>query len=114
MTNEMISAGAIARIWRGYTSVQNADKLERLFLDEAIPSIESNKPNGLKGLNLFRLDSETEVEFTTVMYFDSLESVKEFAGEDYQRAHIDPAVGPLLLRYDKVVKHHVVKETKFW
>lgn len=104
----------IARIWRGWTSVQNAKKLELILRKEAIPSIEKDKPNGLKGIQLLTLHTGDEVMFTTIMYFDSIESVKAFAGDDYSQAHIDPAVRPLLIRYDKVVEHHSIQESKTW
>ena len=104
----------IARIWRGWTSTQNAEKLEHILRDEAIPSIEKNKPDGLKRIELLTLQDGNEVMFTTIMYFESIESVKAFAGEDYAMAHIDPAVGPLLTRYDKLVAHHTIKESKSW
>ena len=104
----------IARIWRGWTSLENAPKLEAILRDEAIPNIENNKPDGLKGIQLFTLQNGDEIMFTTVMYFDSIESVKAFAGEEYSKAHIDPAVRPLLLRYDEVVSHHTVKESRNW
>ena len=104
----------IARIWRGWTSLENAPKLEAILRDEAIPNIENNKPDGLKGIQLLTLQNVDEIMFTTVMYFDSIESVKAFAGEEYSKAHIDPAVRPLLLRYDVVVSHHTVKESRNW
>jgi hypothetical protein len=104
----------IARIWRGWTSLENAPKLEAILRDEAIPNIENNKPEGLRGIQLFTLQNGDEIMFTTVMYFDSIESVKAFAGEEYSKAHIDPAVRPLLLRYDEVVAHHTVKESRNW
>ncbi|HET6540522.1 MAG TPA: hypothetical protein VFG46_08570 [Chryseolinea sp.] len=104
----------IARIWRGSTSVQDAKKLEQILREEAIPSIEKNKSNGLKGIALLTLQKENEVVFTTIMYFDSIESVIAFAGDDYSKAHIDPAVKPLLTRYDKVVEHHTIRESRTW
>ena len=104
----------IARIWRGWTSIEDAEKLELTLRNEAIPSIEKNKPKGLKGIQLLTLQSGNEVMFTTIMYFDSLEAVKAFAGNEYSKAHIDPAVKPLLKRYDQVVEHHTMKELKTW
>ena len=104
----------IARIWRGWTSLQNASKLELILRNEAIPSIEKNKPNGLKGIELLTVETENEVMFTTIMYFDSIESVKAFAGDEYSKAHIDPAVKPLLTKYDQVVEHHTIKESRTW
>lgn len=104
----------IVRIWRGWTTIENAAALEKVLRYEAIPSIESAKPKGLKGINLLTLPGKNEVQFTTIMYFESIEAIKEFAGEDYGNAHIDPSVAPLLLRYDKDVEHHTLKETRNW
>jgi len=104
----------IARIWRGWTTKENAPALERVFRDNAIPGIELSKPKGLIGITLLTLERGSEVEFTTILYFDTLESVKAFAGDDYEKAHIDPAVQPLLLRYDKRVEHHMLKESRNW
>lgn len=104
----------IARIWRGWTSPQNASKLEHILRNEAIPSIEKNKPSGLKGIELLTLDTGNEVMFTTIMYFESIEAVRAFAGEEYSKAHIDPAVKPLLTKYDQVVEHHTIKESRTW
>jgi hypothetical protein len=54
------------------------------------------------------LDDETE--FVTIMWFDSLESVKEFAGNDYEKAVIYPDAIPLLTRYDRRSQHYEVKK----
>lgn len=97
---------SIARIWHGWTTQQNAAELERILTQEAIPSINENKPAGLRGIQLLQRTVGKEVEFTTIMWFDNLEAVKEFAGEKYETAHIDPNVKPLLLRYDKKSTHH--------
>lgn len=94
--------------------MDNAAKLESALRDEAIPSIERNRPVGLNAINLLVLRGEKEVQFTTMMYFDSIESVKKFAGEKYEHAHIDNAVAPLLLRYDKIVEHHTLMESRVW
>lgn len=104
----------IVRIWRGWTSHENAPALEKILTQEAIPAIEASKPKGLKGITVLTLAGTDEVQFTTIMYFESVADVKQFAGENYERAHIDPAVAPLLLRYDKTVEHHVQKEMKRW
>jgi len=80
----------------------------------AIPSIEENKPKGCLGIQVLRRDSGKEVEFTTIMLFNSLSAVKEFAGEDYEAAHLDPKVRPLLLRYDDRVAHHETLFIKIW
>jgi hypothetical protein len=104
----------ITRIWRGWTSKENADKFQKTLADEAIPSIESNKPKGCLGIQVLRRETGEEVEFTTIMLFNSLSAIKEFAGEDYEAAHIDPKVKPLLLRYDGRVVHHETLFAKVW
>ena len=104
----------VARIWRGWTSLEDAEKLEHILRKEAIPSIEVNKPSGLKGIELLTMNIGNEVMFTTIMYFDTIESIKAFAGNDYSKAHIDPAVRPMLKKYDQIVEHHIVKESRTW
>lgn len=112
--NKSDKSTTIVRIWRGWTSIENATRLERVLREQAIPGIEANKPKGLKGIELLIMENNNEVQFTTVMYFDSIESVKAFAGDDYTKAHIDSSVAPLLLRYDQIVEHHTLKEKKNW
>lgn len=104
----------ITRIWRGWTSKENADKFQKTLTDEAIPGIESNKPKGCLGIQVLKRETGEEVEFTTIMLFNSLSAIKEFAGEDYEAAHIDPKVKPLLLRYDGRAVHHETLFTKVW
>jgi hypothetical protein len=104
----------ITRIWRGWTSNENAAAFEKALTEIAIPAIEKNKPNGLLAIRLLKRLSGNEVEFTTIMQFNSIEAVKAFAGEDYGSAHIDPEVKPLLIRYDVTVAHHETVYTKMW
>jgi hypothetical protein len=113
-TQQKIESHTITRIWRGWTSKENADKFQKTLTDEAIPSIESNKPKGCLGIQVLRRETNNEVEFTTIMLFNSLSAIKEFAGEDYEAAHIDPKVKPLLIRYDHRVAHHETLFTKIW
>jgi hypothetical protein len=104
----------ITRIWRGWTSQENAAAFEKTLTEIAIPGIEKNKPNGCLAIQLLKRASGTEVEFTTIMLFNSIDAVKAFAGEDYASAHVDPEVKPLLLRYDVRVAHHETLYTKVW
>ena len=77
----------IGRIWHGWTKPDNANRYERLLKEEIFPGIADKKVPGYRGIQLFRrpIDDE-EVEFITIMWFDSWEAVKRFAGEDYERA----------------------------
>ena len=54
-------------------------------------------------------DAYESLEFVTIMWFDSLEAVREFAGKDYEKAVVPPAAQALLSRYDDRSLHYEVK-----
>ena len=73
---------AIKRVWHGWTSSENADKYQNLLHDEIFPGIEAKEILGYQSIELFRYDLGNEVEFVTIMTFDSLQNVIDFQGED--------------------------------
>ena len=75
----------ICRLWRGWTSPENADEYERIVRAEVIPEIEARNIPGFRHIDLIRRDLGGEIEFQTLMWFDSLEAIKAFMGEDYSR-----------------------------
>jgi hypothetical protein len=56
-----------------------------------------------------RRSLEDEVEFVTIMWFDSIEAVRTFAGEDYEAAVVPPKARALLSRFDARSQHYEVK-----
>jgi heme-degrading monooxygenase HmoA len=96
----------ITRIWRGWTTPQNASAYERLLLDAIFPSIEARKVEGYRGISLVRRDLGHEVEFVTIMWFDSLASVRAFAGDDYEIAVVPPKARAVLARFDARSAHY--------
>jgi antibiotic biosynthesis monooxygenase (ABM) superfamily enzyme len=70
----------ISRIWHGWTTLENADIYENLLKTEIFPTIASKNVLGYRGIQLLRRQLSNEVEFITIMQFDSLEAVKQFAG----------------------------------
>lgn len=103
----------IARIWNGWTSAANADELERLLTKEIIPEFQRDLPAGFHGIQVVRFDDGTEVKFTTIMLFRSIDTIKAFAGEDYHASHIDPRIAPLLTRFDRHAAHGEVKFSSY-
>jgi heme-degrading monooxygenase HmoA len=99
----------IGRIWHGYTSPENADAYEGLLKSEIFTGIEGRKIPGFQGIQLFRRNRANEVEFITVMWFDSLDSVRAFAGEDYEAAVVPPKARALLARFDERSQHYEVR-----
>ena len=96
----------ITRIWRGWTSHANAPAYQSLLLDEIFPGIAQRGLSGYRGISLLRRDLGDEVEFATLMWFDSLECVRAFAGADYETAIVPPKARALLLRFDARSAHY--------
>jgi len=95
----------IARIWHGHTTKENADAYENLLKQEIFEGIASKKIAGYKGIQLLKREVENEFEFTTIMWFETIASVKQFMGEDYETAYVLPQAQKLLSRYDKKSIH---------
>ena|SRR5512143_2127179 len=101
----------IARIWRGWTAPEHADAYERLLREEIFPGIASKKVSGYKGIRLLRRTVDGhEVEFTTIMWFDSWQAVKQFAGNDYEQAVVPPKARAVLSRFDQRSQHYELRE----
>lgn len=94
----------ISRIWHGWTARENADAYENLLRREVLPGI--HRVRGFKGAQVLRRDANHEVEFVTITLFDSLDAVKEFAGEDYEVAVVLPEARKLLGRFDARSAHY--------
>ncbi|MCG3220829.1 MAG: antibiotic biosynthesis monooxygenase [Candidatus Heimdallarchaeota archaeon] len=99
----------ISRIWHGWTTLENAEAYESLLKSEIFLGIETRKIDGFKGIHLLRRTIGDEVEFITIMWFDSLEAVRAFAGEDYELAVVPPNARALLSRFDARSQHYEVK-----
>lgn len=103
----MATNARVARIWHGWTTVQNADAYQAVVEVEVFPAIFERHIPGLVGAQLMRADDvvDGEVEFTTIIWFESLDSVKKFMGEDYRRAHMPENARAVLKRFDPEAKH---------
>ena len=99
----------IVRIWHGWTNRQNAPVYESLLKSEIFKGIESREIEGFQGIDLLRREVGDEVEFVTIMRFDSLEAVKIFAGEDYEAAVVPEAARKVLARFDGRSQHYEMK-----
>ena len=99
----------IARIWHGWTTPGNADKYETLLKEEIFAGIEARRIRGFKGIQLLRRQVGEEVEFVTIMSFDSLDAVREFAGDDYEVAVVPEEARAVLSRFDSRSLHYEVR-----
>lgn len=94
----------IVRVWRGRALPADADAYERHFGTEVLPELE--RLDGFRGASLLRRDADGVVEFVAITRFDSLASVRRFAGDDYERAVVAPAARALLLDFDERAAHY--------
>jgi heme-degrading monooxygenase HmoA len=94
----------IARLWHGWTSERNASAYEALLRSEILPGI--HRIAGFRGAELLRRDLPGEVEFITVTFFDDVEAVRAFAGEDYELAVVPAEARTLLSRFDERSAHY--------
>ena len=99
----------ISRIWRGWTTPANADTYEALLKSEIFVGIQDREIAGYRGIHLLRRDVGDEVEFLTIMWFDSIEAVRTFAGEDYAVAVVPLKARALLSRFDERSQHYQVE-----
>jgi len=101
----------IARHWRGWTRVQNADAYEELLKSKVLPGLK--KIEGYRGGYIFRSDETEEAEFVVVNFFESVAAVERFAGPNYAVPVIEPEAKALLSRVEPIAKHYEVRvETK--
>ncbi|APV44811.1 hypothetical protein Dform_01489 [Dehalogenimonas formicexedens] len=99
----------IVRIWHGWAAPGKDDQYEELLKEEIFTRIANRYIKGYQGIRLLRRDSGDETEFITIMTFDDLDAVKEFAGEDYEAAVVPPKARQLLSHFDQTSQHYEVK-----
>lgn len=98
----------ICRLWRGWTTMQNADAYQDLLRGTVIPGIEARNIPGFRHIDMMRRDLRDEVEFATIMWWDDLHAVKAFVGADHEVAHVPAAARAVLSRFDERAVHYDV------
>ena len=97
----------IARIWHGYTKPEDADAYEAMLKPELLPGI-SSVP-GYRGGFLLRREAAPEVEFITIMIWESIDAIRAVAGADYEAAVIPEERRKYLARYDAKSAHYEIE-----
>jgi hypothetical protein len=100
----------ISRIWHGWTTLANADAYEDLLRSEIFAGILGREIDGFRRIQLLRRAAGDGVEFVTEMWFDSIDAVREFAGEDYEIAVVPARARALLAKFDERSTHYEVRE----
>jgi heme-degrading monooxygenase HmoA len=102
----------ICRVWRGWTTRDNADAYERVVRGEVIPGIEARRIPGFRSIDLVRRERDHDGEFMTLMWFDTIVSVKAFMGADYETAHVPARAQAVLAGFDRRSAHYQVLDRR--
>jgi hypothetical protein len=102
----------IKRVWHGWTTKKNADRYQGILHKEVLPGIEAKKMPGYKKIEVLRIDLKDEVEFVTIMTFDSLQNVIDFQGGDYKKCYVPDVAKGVLKRWDLESIHYELVETR--
>jgi heme-degrading monooxygenase HmoA len=100
----------IARIWHGHTRAEHADAYEATLKPELLPGL--SKAKGFKGSYLMRKDAGAEVEFITVILWESIDAIRAVAGADYETAVIPEERRKYLSHFDARASHYEVAATQ--
>ena len=97
----------IARIWHGWTKSEDAKTYEEMLRGEIFPSIAARKIEGYRGAELFIRENGNEVEFVTLLRFDSMDAVREFAGPEASKPVLFPKAEALITRMEQAQHYRV-------
>lgn len=97
----------IARVWTGRTRPEDADAYEELLRSEILPHIAAETSGGYRGADLLRRERDDEVEFVTILWFETETDLQSFAGEEEtERAVVPPEARELLASWDREARHY--------
>ena len=96
----------IARVWCGIAHPTRADEYHQHLLQATFPQLRSLA--GFKSGFIMRRDVDDGIEFLVITHWSSLDSIRDFAGDDLEVAVVPAEVQAMMLRYDKDVRHYDV------
>jgi heme-degrading monooxygenase HmoA len=102
----------IKRVWHGWTTWENAEVYQSVLNEQVLPGIEAKNIPGYQKIEVLRFERQDEVEFVTIMTFESLRNVIDFQGENYNRCYVPEAAQQVLKRWDPESVHYEVVETR--
>ena len=102
----------ICRIWHGWTTTENSRRYEEIVRGEVIPAIEARRMPGFLSIDLVRRPVPEGHEFVTIMWFEDIDSVKAFVGEDHEVAHVPERAREVLSHFDAASTHFEVLDRR--
>ena len=96
----------IVRTWRGRASKDRPEDYTKHFNTAALPELQVLR--GFLGAMLLRRETAEGFEFFVITRWESLDAIKGFAGETYERAVVEPGAMAALESFEKTVAHYEV------
>jgi heme-degrading monooxygenase HmoA len=96
----------IARIWHGWAAPAHADAYQAFLRTSFLPA--AHDIAGYRGAHVFRRQTGGDIEFMTVTFFESVDAIRAFAGDDYEAANVAPMARRLLSRFETRCEHYEV------
>ncbi|HEV8508972.1 MAG TPA: antibiotic biosynthesis monooxygenase [Gemmatimonadales bacterium] len=96
----------IARIWHGVTEAARADEYADYL--ERTGARECRATPGNRGVYVLRRINKNRAEFTFISLWESVDAIRRFAGDDYEKAHYYPEDRDFLLELELFVEHYDV------
>ena len=93
----------IARLWHGRTPLEKADEYAAFLNDRAIPDYRSIPGN--RAVYILRRDEGQVAHFYTFTLWNSLEAIRNFAGNPIEKAKYYPEDRSFLLEFEPQVSH---------
>lgn len=98
----------IARTWHGRVPAAKADAYHEYLQRTGLPDYKATPGN--RGVQVLRRVEGDEAHFLLLSFWDSLESIRAFAGDDLERARYYPEDSEYLLELEPTVTHYEVLE----
>jgi heme-degrading monooxygenase HmoA len=99
----------IARLWKGVVRAEDADRYREYLHETGILDYQATPGN--LGVSILQRETSQGFEFSTLTFWDSMESIKAFAGDDPSVARYYPADDEFLLFKEPKVEHFEVPYT---
>jgi len=99
-------AKLIARLWQGRTQASRAEEYTRYLYDAGVRKIAAVPGN--RGVQMLRLVHGDVAEFEVLSYWDSLDAIRRYAGEDYENVRHLPRDPEYMIGKAPVVRHFEV------
>jgi heme-degrading monooxygenase HmoA len=101
----------VARLWHGRTPADKADEYRQYLFDVGVKKIASLPGN--RGVQMMMSKTADQGEFMVVSYWDSIEAIKGYAGEEYTKVHDLPRDKEFLIDHEPLVRHFDLP-VNFW